>query len=162
MTQAIDPSLAASSPEEHAQLPKRKPWIWILAGMCAVVVVCLVVWARSVAPKVLQRFAFASRKKVEVDILAIDSSLEEYAIANGGKYPDSLESVVRPDINGPTFLDQPQVPKDVWGREYIYEPRSPGNPRPIVRSYGKDGKPGGEGDDADIDSLSIRRDERRR
>ena len=88
--------------------------------------------------------------------MSIESALEEFAIANGGKYPDSLEVLVTPDTNGQTFLEGTRVPKDAWGHEYFYEPPGPGNPYPLVRSYGKDGQPGGEGDDADIHNLSIR------
>ena len=162
MAQSIDPPLVVSNPEDEGQARKRKPRIWILAGLGAVLVACLFVRVRLVAPRVLQRFAFASRQKAEADIVAIDSSLEEYSIANGGKYPDSLDALVTPDMNGHTFLAQLHIPKDVWGHEYIYERWGPGNPHPIVRSYGKDGKPGGEGDDADLDNISIRRDDRRR
>jgi len=121
-----------------------------------VVIVIIGLLATLVVPNVLQRFAFASRKKAEADILAIDSSLKEYAIANGGKYPDSLEALVTADVNGHTFLDQPHIPKDPWGNEYMYEPPGPGQPLPRVMSYGKDGQPGGEGDDADMDTASIR------
>jgi general secretion pathway protein G len=48
------------------------------------------------------------------------------------------------------------VPKDPWGNEYLYEAPAPGQPQPKVMSYGKDGQPGGEGDDADMDNITIR------
>ena len=121
-----------------------------------VVIVIIGLLATLVVPNVLQKFAFASKKKAEVDIAAIESALKEYAIRNGGKYPDSLEVLVTQDVNGQTYLEGKTVPKDPWGHEYVYEPPGPGQPQPIVRSYGKDGQPGGEGDDADFDNLSIR------
>jgi general secretion pathway protein G len=43
------------------------------------------------------------------------------------------------------------VPRDPWGNEYHYDFPSPGHPEPRVISYGADGKPGGEGEDADIE-----------
>jgi len=121
-----------------------------------VVIVIIGLLATLVVPNVLQRFAFASRKKAEADIMAIDSALKEYAIANGGKFPDSLETLVTPDVNGHTFLDRNEVPKDPWGNEYMYESPGPGQPQARVISYGKDGQPGGEADDADMDTMSIR------
>jgi general secretion pathway protein G len=98
---------------------------------------------------------FSSRKKTEADIRAIGSALEEYGIANGGRFPDSLRPLVTPDANNRTFLNARFVPKDAWGHDYIYSPPGPGQPQPNVTSYGKDGQPGGNEDDADIDLLSL-------
>jgi general secretion pathway protein G len=56
------------------------------------------------------------------------------------------ENWSRPFLNGP-------VPQDPWGNDYIYKvPGSNGLDFEII-SYGADGSPGGEGDDADISSA---------
>ncbi len=48
---------------------------------------------------------------------------------------------------GAAYLDS--VPKDPWGHPYLY--LHPGQHGDIdVFSYGADGKPGGEGEDADV------------
>ena len=120
-----------------------------------VVIVIIGLLATLVVPNVLQKFAVASRKKAQVDLVQIKNALTEYAVNNGGKFPDSLEVLVTPDVNGHTYLDQTKIPKDPWGREYMYEPPGPGQPQPRVYSYGRDGQMGGEGDDADIDNLSL-------
>jgi len=120
-----------------------------------VVIVIIGLLATLVVPNVLQKFAFASRKKAEADLVAIKSALTEFAVANGGKFPDSLEVLVTPDVNGHTYLEGTKIPKDPWGREYMYEPPAPGQPQPRVYSYGKDGQLGGEGDDADMDNLTL-------
>jgi len=162
-TQPMVPDLLASNPEDGAERRKRQRWIWILASAGVFAfggIVLLGLLATLVVPNVLQKFSFASRKKAEVDITAIEYALKEFAIANGGKFPNRLEELVTPDFGtGRAYLEGDHVPRDPWGREYIYEPPGPGQPLPIVRSYGKDGQPGGEGDDADLDSVSIRRDE---
>jgi general secretion pathway protein G len=44
-------------------------------------------------------------------------------------------------------LNLPGPPKDAWGREFLYQ--SDGKTY-LVRSLGKDGKPGGSGVDADL------------
>ncbi len=49
--------------------------------------------------------------------------------------------------NGP-YLKK-NVPLDPWGHAYVY--RSPGAKSDIdIVSYGKDGEPGGEGENADV------------
>jgi general secretion pathway protein G len=55
---------------------------------------------------------------------------------------------VPPLWNGP-YLDK-QVPKDPWGREYIY--KNPGDKSLpwTIMSYGADGQEGGEGQNEDI------------
>jgi general secretion pathway protein G len=96
--------------------------------------------------------------KAKADIMSIMMSLDEYAINNSGKYPDSLEPLVTPDINGHVYLEgfDGKFPKDPWHNEYQYEPPRPGHPQPRVLSYGSDGAPGGSGDAADIDSDQLR------
>ena len=47
------------------------------------------------------------------------------------------------------YLDR--IPKDPWGNAYVYV--SPGSHGDYdISSYGADGAPGGEGEDADINS----------
>jgi len=94
------------------------------------------------------------------DIDIIGWALDEYESANRGRYPDHLEELVTPDANGRTFLDGTRVPRDPWGREYRYEPPGEAHAEPRVYSLGRDGRPGGRGEDEDIDSLEIRFKER--
>lgn len=94
--------------------------------------------------------------RMKADILSIDSALAEYAINNGGRYPDSLDVLIQPDENGHRYLDRTTLPVDPWKNEYFYVPPSPGEPRPRVYTLGKDGEVGGEGDDRDLDNWMIR------
>lgn len=50
------------------------------------------------------------------------------------------------------YLDQP-VPSDPWGNPYQYSPQASGSQPYTLYSFGADGKPGGEGQDADIGHL---------
>lgn len=120
-----------------------------------VVIVILGLLATLVVPNVMQRLGSAFRGKAKTDITAISSALDDFAIQNGGQYPDSLEALVTPDENGYTFLKQRKLPLDPWKNEYMYEPPTSGEPRPRVYSYGKDGQPGGDGENADFDNWSI-------
>ena len=47
------------------------------------------------------------------------------------------------------YLDE-EVPQDPWGHPYQYAPQASSNNPFTLYSYGADGKPGGEGQDADI------------
>lgn len=97
------------------------------------------------------------RKKAKHDIVAIASAVDQYAIENDGKYPESLEVLIRPDENGISYVDWPKVPRDPWNQEYQYEPPRPGTDHYRVFTLGSDGVPGGEGNARDIDNLMIRR-----
>ena len=96
------------------------------------------------------------------------SQIELYAIALGSyrldtdTYPTSeqgLEALRTRPITGETprawrgpYLSK-QVATDPWGRPYLYV--SPGRINPTsydLYTLGRDGKPGGEGEDADITS----------
>ena len=136
-------------------IPERAARRGFTLAEMMVVIVIIGLLATLVVPNVLQRFSFAQTKKAQVDLGAIESALTEYAVANGGRYPDSLEVLVTPDVNGHTYLKGSRVPKDPWNNEYLYDPPGPGQPLPRVYSYGKDGQPGGEGDDGDLDSLTL-------
>ena len=117
-----------------------------------VVIVIIGLLATLVVPNVIRRFFQAAHTKAKTDIVALSQALDEYAINNGMKYPDSLEVLVTPDVNGHTYLNSTKLPKDPWKNEYQYDPPQSGQPRPRVYSFGKDGQPGGEGEDRDIDT----------
>jgi type II secretion system protein G len=95
----------------------------------------------------------AQKAQAQLDIRTIHSALTAFAVNNGGNYPDSLEVLVTPDVNGQTYLGKNKVPKDPWGHEYRYDPPSGKGKEPRVYSYGKDGKAGGTGEDADIEDA---------
>lgn len=124
-----------------------------------VVIVIIGLLATLVVPNVMKKLFVANTTKAKADIVSIAGAIEQFAIENAGRYPDSLEALVTPDANGFTFLRQETVPKDPWGNEYVYEPPSSGSQKYRVLSYGKDNAPGGEGDDADIDNIRIQNQE---
>jgi general secretion pathway protein G len=148
--------------EETLTTPGKRPalptwaWVAIALGLAVSGFIVLGLVATLVVPKVLQKFQFATVSKAKVDITMIESAVKECAIANGGKYPSHLEDLLTPDFNGRTYLQGTRPPRDPWGRVYRYDPPGPDRPLPRVYTYGRDGRPGGEGDDADIDNLSIR------
>jgi general secretion pathway protein G len=91
----------------------------------------------------------------------LKSALEAYRMDNG-RYPTTeqgLDALVhRPTIapepnrwNPDGYLDADAVPLDPWGNPYQYQSPGTRNPRKFdIWSFGADGSPGGEENDADI------------
>lgn len=152
---------SSSDDSESAQQRARVRWtmlalavtspIWIGAWLLAFGLLTLVV------PNVIQKYFQSASTKVGVDIASIESAAKEFAINNAGKWPDDLRVLVVPDVNGESYLDVATVPLDPWGREYLYEPPRSGRPAPRIYSLGRDGLPGGDGEDADVDNATARR-----
>ena len=119
-----------------------------------VVIVIIGLLAGYVAPRY---FAQVGKSEVQVARAQIDSlekALDQYRL-DLRHYPNAeqgLDALVsKPDgesgWTGP-YLKK-AVPADPWGRAYIY--RVPGTKGEFdLLSLGKDGKPGGVGEDADI------------
>ena len=122
-----------------------------------VVIVIIALLATFVVQNALPYLFKAGKTRATADITSLCTAIDTFAIDNGGKYPDSLEILVSPDEFGNTYLkDQTSVPLDPWKNPYVYEPAVGGTGSYRVISYGKDGQPGGEGEDADIDNFTIR------
>ena len=93
------------------------------------------------------------KKAAEIQIKNLQSALNMYQLANL-EYPDTLEELAQPDPEtGQPFLDGGKVPLDPWNNDYFYEVGPDGVP--VIISYGKDGSPGGDGENADISSQDI-------
>jgi general secretion pathway protein G len=126
-----------------------------------VVIVILGVLAGLIVPRIMDRPEEARRTKAELDIAAIEQALKLYKLDNG-RYPSTdqgLQALVEPPSVGNLprkwreggYLDKRNVPKDPWGNDYVYI--SPGLHGDFdLLSYGADGEPGGEGDNADINN----------
>lgn len=117
-----------------------------------VVIVILGLLATIVVPGVFKYLSQANVTVVKSDIGQITQAIDSYMIQNGGKAPDSLEVLEQLDENGNAYLKR--IPNDPWKNPYVYEPGVGAQPYRVI-SYGKDGAPGGEGENADIDNLTI-------
>lgn len=127
-----------------------------------VVVVIMGILAALVVPKLMGRTDDARVMAARSDIASILSSLKLYKLDNQ-RYPTTeqgLEALVsKPTVGPPAnswkaggYIDK--LPKDPWGNPYQY--LSPGIKGEVdVFSYGADGQPGGEGNDADIGSWNL-------
>ena len=129
---------------------RRTRWECCLVIACAGVVVAF---------EVLQSMASTTcgphRENAPRDIASISAAIDSFMSAHDGHAPESLEVLVTPDAIGDTYLkDRTVVPIDPWNDPYGYEPPT-GERGYRVFSFGRDGQPGGTGDDADIDNFTI-------
>lgn len=125
-----------------------------------VVVVILAILAAFVVPMVMDRPDEARIVKAKQDIASISSALNLYKLDNY-RYPTTeqgLEALVKKPTSEPIppnwkpYLKQ--LPKDPWGRPYLYV--SPGEHGPFdLYTLGADGEEGGEGADADIGNWML-------
>ncbi len=122
-----------------------------------VVLVIIGVLAALIVPNVLERADDARVTAARTDIGNLVQALKLYKLDNL-RYPTASQGlqalVVKPSTdpvpgNWKPYLDK--LPNDPWGNPYKY--LNPGVKGEIdVMSFGADGKPGGEGKDADIGS----------
>ncbi|MBK8179512.1 MAG: type II secretion system major pseudopilin GspG [Planctomycetes bacterium] len=119
-----------------------------------VVIVILGLLATLVVPNVMKQLFTANDAVAKNDISAISQAITNYAIEHAGKYPERLEELITADENGHKYLDRNSLPKDPWKNEYQYEPPQAGQPFKVI-CYGRDGQPGGEGEDSDIDNVTM-------
>lgn len=126
-----------------------------------VVVVIIGLLATVVAINVLPSRDRAMVEKARADIALLEQALEQYRIDNFNlpNTEDGLGALVQP----PRSLARPEsyrpggyirrLPDDPWGNPYQYA--NPGQSGPFdVYSFGADGRPGGEGNAADIGNWS--------
>ncbi|MCG2578630.1 type II secretion system major pseudopilin GspG [Dechloromonas sp. XY25] len=119
-----------------------------------VVVAIIGLLAGYVGPKYFGQLGKAETKAARAQIDAMEKALDQYRL-DVGRYPTSEQGlnalVVQPagvaKWAGP-YLKK-GLPVDPWNKPYLY--KSPGEHGEIdVYSYGRDGTPGGSGEDADI------------
>lgn len=123
-----------------------------------VVIAVVSILASLVSPMIFRNVgdakSTAARAQIEIFVLALDA----YRLDNG-RYPateEGLEALRRapPEGHAPRWRGpylRREVPLDPWGQPYLF--RSPGVENPDsydLLSLGRDGAPGGEGEDADV------------
>lgn len=119
-----------------------------------VVIALLAVLAAVVAPNLLGKASDANRKSAGIQLEKIANTVELYRLETG-RYPETMMDLVEQPSGldrwqGP-YVRKPSQILDPWGHELVI--RRPGTHGPFdLISYGGDGQPGGEGDDADINS----------
>jgi general secretion pathway protein G len=121
-----------------------------------VVLVILGLLAGYVAPKYFAQVGKSEVKTAKAQIDALEKALDQYRI-DTGRYPSTEQGLAALNTkpadearwDGP-YLKK-AVPNDPWGKPYQY--RSPGEHGELdLFSFGRDGVPGGTGNDADLNN----------
>jgi general secretion pathway protein G len=122
-----------------------------------VVMTIIALFAALVAPSMLKKSDTARVTAARAQIQNFMTAIGTYKL-DTGTFPTTEQGLgalrVKPqDANqwaGP-YLPR-EVPKDPWGRDYVYKYPGEHGDEPDIISYGADGQPGGDGLNADIAS----------
>ena len=121
-----------------------------------VVMVIIGLLAAYVGPKYFAQIGKSEVKTTKAQIVAFEKALQQFRV-DVGRYPTTeqgLQALLTKPANvnkwdGP-YLEK-TLPLDPWGQPYVFV--SPGEHGDVdISSLGRDGRPGGDGLDADITS----------
>ena len=130
----------------------RTPGFTLLELLVVVVIIGLL--AGFVAPRYFGQVGKSEVNVAKAQLDALEKALDQYRL-DTGRYPSAelgLKALVErpssePKWNGPYL--RKAIPLDPWGKPYLY--RIPGEKGEFdLLSFGKDGQPGGSGENADI------------
>ncbi len=129
-----------------------------------VVLIIIGILAGYIGPKIMGHPEEARRTKAALQIQGIETALKLYRLDNGF-YPSTeqgLQALVEAPASGKLppkwrdggYLDKGRIPKDPWSNEFAY--LSPGAHGDFdLYSYGPDGEPGGDKENADITNWEL-------
>lgn len=120
-----------------------------------VVVTIIAMFSALVLPRLWNKVSGAKRTAAREQINGFITALGMYKLDTGA-FPTTEQGLqalrVRPAAvnrwDGP-YLPQ-DVPNDPWGRPYVYKFPGEHGEEPDIISYGADGQPGGDGENADV------------
>jgi general secretion pathway protein G len=119
-----------------------------------VVIVIIGLLAGYVAPRYFSQVGKSEIQVAKAQIESLEKALDQYRL-DMRRYPsveEGLEALVAKPADAQAWSGpylKKAVPNDPWGRPYVY--RTPGQKSEFeIVSYGRDGKPGGTGEDADL------------
>ena len=126
-----------------------------------VVVIILGLLAGLVAPRLFGRVGQSKQVATRAQIELLGSALDQYSL-DTGSYPPAaqgLDALIRnPNVTGwaGPYLKKNAIPSDSWGNPYNYKCCPGDHGEYDLWSDGADGKPGGEGENADIASWTVK------
>lgn len=126
-----------------ARIPARRAGFTLLELIVVITIIGLL--GTMVVVKVSGVLGRANETKIKSDLQAIVRAAEQFQ-AMEGYLPQSLEELQRGSTEDGRETISIDKALDPWGNEYEYELR---DGKPFAHCYGRDGQPGGEGDDLD-------------
>jgi general secretion pathway protein G len=141
-------------PSKSSNRRRREAGYSLLEILIVLTIIALI--AALVGPRL---FAQLDRSKVttaRVQVRALETAVETMRV-DINRFPtqqEGLPLLMQADPKVVTGWSGPylsgDLPKDPWGRPYVYQAPPDENQKARVFSYGADGKPGGTGNAADI------------
>lgn len=129
-----------------------------------VVITVIAILAGLVSPMVFRNVGDAKVAAARAQIEVLGLALDTYYL-HADHYPSTaqgLTALTQPPSGEPAARDwrgpylKKGVPLDPWGNAYHYERPGAHNPSSYdLLSYGRDGRPGGTGEDADLTSWET-------
>jgi general secretion pathway protein G len=137
-----------------------RPWRSLAAGYSLleilIVLAIIALIAALVGPRLFAQLDHAKVTTARVQVKSLETALQTMEI-DIGRYPaqsEGLPMLIEADRRSAAGWNGPYLssglPNDPWGHPYVYDAPTDRNHPPRVHSLGADGKPGGEGDAADI------------
>jgi len=151
MSQSIKKELSMNSPKN------ARAGVTLIEML--VVVVIIAVFAAVVGPRLLNQGDKARVVAAKQQIENFGLALGQYHLDTGG-YPSTEQGLqaLRVQPSGVEQWHGPYLQKDLandpWGHPYVYKFPGDHGDEPDILSYGADGQPGGEGNNADIQSWA--------
>ncbi|HLY62728.1 MAG TPA: type II secretion system major pseudopilin GspG [Terriglobia bacterium] len=120
-----------------------------------VVIVILGLLAGLVVPRLFKNVGKAKTATAGAQINAFQTALGAYKLDTGSFPTNEMGlSALRTAPAGVRNWNGPYLPKEIpldpWGNPYVYKFPGDHGDEPDIISYGADGRPGGEGEDADV------------
>ena len=114
-------------------------------------VTIIAIFAGLIAPKVLKNLGGAKTKKAQTDTKNIDTQVKIYLT---DRQVTSVGSDFRLEMLVPEYIESTDDLLDPWGNRYLILEGTDGRDFDVV-SYGQDGTPGGDSENADIRSGKL-------